>query len=566
MRRYFVRALVGIALIAVVLPAGIFAQEQSETQTVSRSAAKFALDLYRQFSASPERQTENLFFSPYSIYTVLALMYGGAAGETAGQMAAALHVQPEAEDFQTGLADIQSILNQIGERGEVQLNIANSLWPQSGAALKPEFLELAERYLAEVNAVDYRRYPTEARERINAWGEEKTNKRIKEIVNWALHPATHLLLANAIYFKGNWARQFEEAETESMPFHRLEGGSVEVPMMFQLGHFPFAWTDSAQILQLPYQGGDLSMILVLPKEQDGLPLLEHQITPAKLASWQDELYEEDVYVYLPRFEITSAFDLVGDGSLRALGMTRALDMYEAEFPGIGPYENWLSIQRFVQKAFVKVNEQGTEAAAVTVGGCFPAGTPIPTPNGLVPIEAIESGTAVYAFDLAEGRWVTARVAHRRPYPFSGQMVTIRAGGETIQATWNHPVLVVRGADLESRRVPVDLPVGEAVSTIHGRWVEARDIRAGDVLLSRTGGNATVAGTSVGNMRGEVYFLEIEEFHNHAVGRKGILVHNSGKQKAGPPSFRADHPFLFFIQDQPTGSILFMGRVVDPGAE
>ena len=178
MRRYFVRALVGIALIAVVLPAGIFAQEQSETQTVSRSAAKFALDLYRQFSASPERQTENLFFSPYSIYTVLALMYGGAAGETAGQMAAALHVQPEAEDFQTGLADIQSILNQIGERGEVQLNIANSLWPQSGAALKPEFLELAERYLAEVNAVDYRRYPTEARERINAWGEEKTNQRI----------------------------------------------------------------------------------------------------------------------------------------------------------------------------------------------------------------------------------------------------------------------------------------------------------------------------------------------------------------------------------------------------
>jgi len=570
MRRTFSAVLVFIALIAIVVPAGIFAQQQSEAEVVSRSATQFALDLYHRFSASPERQTENLFFSPYSIYTVLALMYGGAAGETAEQMAAALHVQPDPEAFQAGLADIQAILNQVGERGEVQLNIANSLWPQSGAALNPEFLQLAERYLSEVNPVDYRRNPAAAKEQINAWAEEKTNERIKEIVNWTLHPETHLLLANAIYFKGDWVWQFDEAETENMPFQLLDGGSVEVPMMFQLGHFPFAWTESAQIMRLPYQGGDLSMTVILPEEQDGLPMIEQQLTPSTIASWQEELGEEDVFVYLPRFEITSAFDLIGDGSLRALGITRALDQAGAEFPGIAEPANWFSIQRFVQKAFVKVNEQGTEAAAVTVGGCFPAGTPVPTPNGLVPIEQIESGTAVYAFDLAEGRWVTTQVAHRRPYPFSGQMFTIRAGGETIEATWNHPFLVMRGEDLESRPVPMDLPAAEAVSTDHGRWVQAREIRAGDVLLSKTGGTATVAGTSVRSMRGEVYFLQIEEFHNHAVGAQGILVHNGGggqKCSAGPMEFRADHPFLFLIQDQPTGSILFMGRVMDPvGAE
>jgi hypothetical protein len=162
----------------------------------------------------------------------------------------------------------------------------------------------------------------------------------------------------------------------------------------------------------------------------------------------------------------------------------------------------------------------TEAAAVTVGGCFPAGTPVPTPKGLVPIEA----------------------------------------------TWNHPFLVVQGAELGSRRLPMDLPAGEEVATIHGRWVEAREIREGDVLLSRSGGSSTVIGTSSRNVTGEVYFLETEEFHNHAVGREGILVHNGGKECAGPPSFVADHPFLFYIRDEPTGSILFMGRVTDPVGE
>jgi hypothetical protein len=406
------------------------------------------------------------------------------------------------------------------------------------------------------------------RKQIDAWGEEKTNGRIQNILKKPLDPETHLLLANAIFFKGNWIRQFDEAKTESMPFHRLDNESIEVPMMFQLGRFPFTWTESAQILQLPYEGGDLSMTIVLPEDPRGLPAIEERMTSADIASWQEELFEEDVYVYLPRFKMTSEFDLIKDGSLRNLGIVRALDQSKAEFPGIGPYANWLSIQIFVHKAFVEVNEQGTEAAAVAVGGCFPAGTPVPTPNGIVPIEAIEPESAVYAFDLSKGKWVTTRVAQRRPWPFSGQMVTIQAGSETIEATWNHPFLVARGADLEARRVPVDLPPGEEVATVHGRWVEARDIREGDVLLARSSSNSTVTGTSTRNMTGEVYVLEIDGFHNHAVGLRGILVHNAsgGKKSAGPPSFRADHPFLFFIRDEPTGSILFMGRVTDPIGE
>jgi serpin B len=562
------RILIVITLMGIVLTPPCVAQDREAGESVARSATGFAVDLYRQFAVREQRDGKNLFFSPYSIYTVLALMYGGAAGETSEQMADALHVQLEAGDFQDGLADIQEILDQIGERGAVELNIANSLWPQSGAALKPGFLELAGRYLAEIYPVDYRREPEEARGRINGWAEERTEGRIQEIVNWDLHPETHLLLANAIYFKGEWRWRFDESKTEIMPFYRLEDDPVEVPMMMQLGRFPFGMIDTVQILQLPYQGDDLSMIIVLPEDPQDLPRIEQRMSAEDILDLREKLWEQEIYVHLPRFRITSAFDLIKDQSLRALGMTRALDQRRAEFPGIAEPANWFSIQRFVHKAFVEVNEEGTEAAAVTVGGCFPAGTPVPTPEGLVPIEKIEAGTRVYAFDLAEGQWVTTSVAERRPWPFSGQLVTIQSGGETIEATWNHPFLVVRGEGLEARRVPKDLPEGEAVSTSHGRWVEARDIREGDVLLVRNGGNSTVTGTSNRTVTGEMYFLEIEGFHNHAVGRLQILVHNAsgGKKSAGPLSFTADHPFLFFIQDEPTGSILFMGRVLDPTEE
>ncbi|TVQ38560.1 MAG: hypothetical protein EA384_08940 [Spirochaetaceae bacterium] len=146
------------------------------------------------------------------------------------------------------------------------------------------------------------------------------------------------------------------------------------------------------------------------------------------------------------------------------------------------------------------------------------------------------------------------------------MVTIQAGGDTIEATWNHPFLVVRGPDLEARPVPSDLPAGEAVSTVHGRWVEARDILAGDELLPRGGGNAVVGGVESRPMSGEVYSLRIEPHHNHAIGLHGILVHNKGSAQRQPHAFIADHPFLFFIRDEQSGIILFMGRVTDPEEE
>jgi len=299
----------------------------------------------------------------------------------------------------------------------------------------------------------------------------------------------------------------------------------------------------------------------LPRDPLGLPLLEQRITPADIAAWQRQLSEEEIYVHLPRFRIKSNFNMIREGSLQALGMIRALSR-SAQFPGIVPYADWFSIQRFVHKSFLEVNEEGSEAAAVTVGGCFPAGTPVLTPGGPVPIEAIGPGTAVYALELNGGEWIAAEVAELRSWSFAGQMVTIRADGEEIAATWNQPFLVASGSDLESRRVPMDLPQGEAVSTTQGRWVEARDIRSGDVLVVKNGGNSVVSSTDIRTETGEVYFLEIEGYHNYAVGLRGFLVHNE-KQSEEPSSFEADHPFLFLIYERGSGTILFVGRFVRP---
>ncbi len=146
MKRRTLQALAVIVLLAIILPTSVRSQDASPQESVSRSTTEFAVDLYRQFAGRTENQQENLFFSPYSIYTVLALMYGGAAGETSEQIAADLHARLPADAFHAGMAAVQSGLNEIGEKG-VELNIANSLWPQSGAALKPDFLRLAERYL-----------------------------------------------------------------------------------------------------------------------------------------------------------------------------------------------------------------------------------------------------------------------------------------------------------------------------------------------------------------------------------------------------------------------------------
>jgi serpin B len=228
-----------------------------------------------------------------------------------------------------------------------------------------EYLDLVKKYYGvTITPVDYVGAADAATRSINRWVEEKTQNKIKNLIQPGLLDAlTRLVLTNAIYFKGNWASQFDENRTKHDNFYLLSGQTIQAPMMAQKGKFKYDEFESLQILELPYVGGGLSMIVLLPKETDGLPQLEKKLTVETLSKLTTGLTEVEVKVFLPKFKMTSLFSL--ERTLAAMGMPDAFDRTKANFSGMDGHSNWLYIGAVVHKAFVDVNEEGTEAAAAT---------------------------------------------------------------------------------------------------------------------------------------------------------------------------------------------------------
>jgi serpin B len=194
--------------------------------------------------------------------------------------------------------------------------------------------------------------------------ESKTQQKIKELIpQGVLTVLTRLVLANAIYFKGDWAVQFDGKATAKAPFHVAPGETVEAPLMSQKNQFGYAELGELQVLALNYKGKALSMVVLLPKKPDGLAALETSLTPANLEKWTRNLPAREVQVFLPKFKMTSQFRL--NEKLRALGMTDAFDESKADFSGLDGRKQYLFITAVLHKAFVEVNEEGTEAAAAT---------------------------------------------------------------------------------------------------------------------------------------------------------------------------------------------------------
>jgi serpin B len=326
----------------------------------------FAFDLYR-FLAEQEGD-KNLFYSPYSISLALAMTYAGARGGTEEEMAEALHFMLSQEDLHPAFNALDQELAQRGEGAEgkdqegFRLNIANAIWGQMDYQFLDAFLDvLAENYGAGLRVLDFAGAPEESRITINDWVSKQTEGKIEDLIpQGTIDSLTRLILTNAIYFNAAWANPFQEEATRDGPFTLLDGTEVSVPMMHQTESFGYAEGGDYQAVELPYDGREMSMVIVLPEEGE-FQAFENSLDAGRVEAIIEQLDQRQVALAMPTFEFDAEFFL--KQALAALGMPAAFSD-KADFSGMTG-DRALFISDVLHKAFVSVDEEGTEAAAAT---------------------------------------------------------------------------------------------------------------------------------------------------------------------------------------------------------
>uniref|UniRef100_A0A8D1W8X8 Leukocyte elastase inhibitor n=1 Tax=Sus scrofa TaxID=9823 RepID=A0A8D1W8X8_PIG len=340
-----------------------FAMEQ-----LSAANTRFALDLFRALNES--NPAGNIFISPFSISSALAMILLGTRGNTEAQMSKALHFDT-VKDIHSRFQSLNADINKCG--ASYILKLANRLFGEKTYHFLPEFLASTQKtYGAELASVDFLRASEEARKAINEWVKEQTEGKIPELLaSGVVDSATKLVLVNAIYFKGSWQEKFMTEATKDAPFRLNKKDSKTVKMMYQKKKFPFGYIKElkCRVLELPYQGKDLSMVILLPDsiedESTGLRKIEQHLTLEKLREWTkpENLELLEVNVHLPRFRLEESYDL--NAPLARLGVQ---DLFgsRADLTGMSEARD-LFISKVIHKSFVEVNEEGTEAAAATAG-------------------------------------------------------------------------------------------------------------------------------------------------------------------------------------------------------
>lgn len=374
------RAALGAAGAAWLGPRLAYATQATPTAGVPDLVAgntAFALDLYAAVRQDEDLISAdgNLLFSPYSVSQALAMTYAGARGETATQMAETLGFrlsQPALHAVFANLnADLVASGNAEGSQDESEppraLRLANALWGERTYPFDSVYTgELARYYGAGLQKVDFLGAPEDARQDINAWVAEQTEDRIRDIVPpGAIDAATRLVLANAIWFYGSWASPFYPSATEGDDFFLKDGATATVPFMVQHDFLPYAGGDGYQAIEFPYQGSGFTFTVILPDEGQ-FATVEAGLDAGTLSAAIGQLTDTDVRVYLPKFEFEFGASLAQ--TLQAMGMTDAFDAARADFTGMveGTPPEPLSIGEVLHKAFIGVDEKGTEAAAATV--------------------------------------------------------------------------------------------------------------------------------------------------------------------------------------------------------
>jgi serine protease inhibitor len=308
----------------------------------------------------------NLFFSPYSISTCLAMTYAGARGDTEKQMAQVFRFTKDQAELHSSFGALQRDLREAEKQKGIELNIANALWAQSGHPFLAEFLKVAQtEYEANVNQADFKTQAGAVTEKINRWVAEKTKDKIQNILApGSLDAATRLVLANAIYFKGIWSKPFDKAQTSPQPFHLSSSSQADVPLMHHLDNVKYTENGDFQAVELPYGSNQLSMAVFLPRAVDGCSQLENRLNPDLLSKTVTDMRKREVDIFLPRFKLESKFEL--NDPLSQMGMEDAFGP-KADFSGMDG-TRLLYISAVIHKAWGEVNEEGTEAAAATVVG------------------------------------------------------------------------------------------------------------------------------------------------------------------------------------------------------
>lgn len=364
------------------IPGGlsVAAQEGATGQLVDGNTV-FALHLYGSFS----NDDGNLLFSPYSISQALAMTYAGANGETATQMADTLHFTLDQSAvpaaFQTLNGDLvtRGTADADPDRGYPprSLQIANGLWGEQTFPFSPSFSdELAGAYGAGLQPADFQNDPEGVREEINQWVAEHTGDKIQDIVpEGAITQDSRLVLANAVYFYGGWLLTFNEDSTEDGDFTLADGTTASVPFMHQQDHFLYAAGDGFQVIELPYAGSQLAFTVILPDDGQ-FNAVEQNLTPDFLVSALSQLSSRELVLGMPKFKFEYSASLAD--TLKALGMTDAFDANLADFSGMldASVSQPLAIGDVLHKAFIAVDENGTEAAAATT--VMMAGAAAPT--------------------------------------------------------------------------------------------------------------------------------------------------------------------------------------------
>jgi len=328
---------------------------ESGLNSVVDANNQFAFDLYSRYQS----KDGNMFFSPYSIFSALAMTYEGANGKTEQEMQTVLHLPEDKGMIHSDFAGINNGLNKANK--SYQLNVANALWVQKDYPFKEDYFNMINTYYGgKVTNLDFKTETERSRVTINTWVEDNTNNRIKDLIpRGTLTSDTRLVLTNAIYFKANWSSKFDARDTNDGQFKLNSGQKITTSMMHQTSHYNYGENSDMQILEMPYSGNDLSMLIILPKGNNTMFTLQ------QLDMWKKDMKTERVQVTLPKFKFESKYFMADD--LKVMGMPTAFNPDTADFTGMWTRQNNenLYISQVIHQTFIEVAENGTEAAAAT---------------------------------------------------------------------------------------------------------------------------------------------------------------------------------------------------------